>query len=114
MASYQAFYEPPPMIPGFFLGGLQQQEANLREDTALDLSRLYNQYTQRQLPQLINRQAARGTFYGGQARLRGDQLREDVGMQAAELQRQQARQLADIQRRRQLAPLGYDINQMGY
>lgn len=97
-------------------GGAAQNLANIglegsdmTADTGLAQTRLMRNYSTRMLPDLVNRYAAKGTFYGGQAGYQADQLKEDVGNQYGDLQRNLQRQLAGLRRAGVLAAMGVVI-----
>lgn len=81
-------------------------DSDVREDAGLETQRALHLYGTRALPNLVNRYAARGTFYSGGARVAADQLREDVGTQTGDIQRLLTRQLSKMARDRILATLG--------
>lgn len=89
--------------------GLDTNESDAREDAGLETQRAMHQYGTRQLPGLVNRQASRGSFFSGGARVKADQLREDVGTQTEDIQRLLARQLSQFARNRILSTMGATI-----
>jgi hypothetical protein len=92
--------------PALSLADLGLQASDAATEAGLQQTRLMRDYSTRLLPDLINRHAARGTFYGGQVGLQADQLKEDVGNQYGDIQRRLQQQLADLRRRGILAATG--------
>lgn len=88
------------------LASLGLQASDARVDAGLAQSRLLRNYGQRMLPDLVNRHAAKGTFYGGQIGVQADRLKEDVGDEYGDIQRNLNRALADLRRRGILAATG--------
>jgi hypothetical protein len=76
------------------------------EDAGVAKQRLLRNYGERQLPSLVSYYASRGTFRSGNARLKADQLRQDVGDEAGDIDRLLARQMANLARQRILATAG--------
>ena len=68
-----------------------------RKNTALEQRNLRNE---------VNTDAAKGSFYSGNAGVRGDQLREDLGFQTGDVQRQLSQSLANLTYQRILAQTG--------
>lgn len=108
MAALTDFYTPGVNAPGAF-ADLNIQASDARTDAGLSQSRLMRNFSERSLPDLVNRYAARGTFYGGQAGVAGDRLKEDVGNQYGDIQRALDRQLAHLRRQGVLAATGVNI-----
>lgn len=108
MASLADLYSPGANAPAS-LSDLDIQASDARTDAGLSQSRLLRGYATRQLPDLVNRYAARGTFYGGQAGVAADRLKEDVTNQYGDVQRLLDRQLAGIRRAGILAATGVAI-----
>ena len=105
MASLTDLYSPGANAPAQ-LAGTALGASEARTDAGLSQSRLLSNYSQRSLPDLVNRYAARGTFYGGQAGVAADRLKEDTGNQVGDIQRMLDRQLAHLRRQGILAATG--------
>lgn len=108
MASLTDLYAPGANAPAA-LAGLDLQASDARTDAGLSQSRLLRNYSDRNLPDLVNRYAARGTFYGGQAGVAADRLKEDTGNQYGDIQRLLDRQLANLRRQGILAATGVTL-----
>ncbi len=92
-------------VPGTFANiGLSRSDAGT--DAGLAQSRLLRNYSTRQLPGIVNSNAARGTFYGGSAGVEADQAKEDTANQFGDIQQQLNRQLANLRRQGILAATG--------
>lgn len=72
----------------------------VRKDTTLE---------QRHLRDEVNSDAAKGTFYSGNAGVRADQLREDLGFQVGDVQRNLSQTLANLTYQRILASVGLSL-----
>lgn len=75
-------------------------------NAAVTQGRLLRDYGQQQLPQLVNQQAANGTFYGGQAGVQADNLTQGVNDQYGDVQRQLDQFIANSRRAGVLAATG--------
>ena len=92
-------------VPGALANiGMSRSDAGI--DAGLAQSRLLSNYSTRQLPGVVNSNAARGTFYGGSAGVEADRLKEDVGNQYVDIQQQLNRHLANLRRQGVLAATG--------
>lgn len=80
-----------------------------RNNAGLQQTRILRNYSTRALPDLVNNFASRGTFYGGSAGVAGDRLKEDVGNQYGDVQRQLDLRLAQLRRQGILAATGVAI-----
>lgn len=109
MASLMDIYSGGGMPMPFQLSAPAMRESDMREDAGLTQSRLTKQFGERALPNLVNRQAARGTFHSGQSQVKGDQLREDYLTEFGDVSRNLGRSLADLTRSRILASMGVNI-----
>lgn len=106
MASLSNFYSAPAGNVSQRLADYSLEGSDRATDTGLQQSRLMRDYSERYLPELVGGHAARGTFYGGQVGVQADRLKQDVGDQYGDLQRNLQRQLADLRRRGILAATG--------
>lgn len=102
--STQGSGNAPQGLANFALDGSQS-----RIDAGLAQTRLLRQFSDRALPALVNRYAAKGTFYGGQAGVQSDQLKEDYTNDFGDIQRQLNARLADLRRQGILAATGQMI-----
>lgn len=68
--------------------------------------RLMRNYTQYDLPDLVNSEAAKGTYYSGGARQRADRLRTAANEGYGDIQYQMDNTIADLARKRSLAGMG--------
>lgn len=91
------------------LANLGLEGSDAASDAGLAQSRLLRNYSQRALPGLANMHAARGTFYGGQAGLDADRLKEDVGDDYGDISRNLTRTMAGLRRAGVLASMGVVI-----
>lgn len=106
MASLTDFTQAPSTPIAFTLGNLDLTGSDARQDAGLAQSRLLRDYSTRALPGLVNSEAYKGTFYGGQAGVRADQLKQDTGDQYGDITRSLDRQLAALRRAGVLAAAG--------
>lgn len=110
MVATLADFTAAPATPlGFTLGSLDLSGSDARTDAGLATSRLLSDYSTRALPSLVNSEASKGTFYGGQAGVRADQLKEDEVNQAGDISRQLGRTLAGLRRQGVMAAAGVSL-----
>lgn len=64
---------------------------------------------ERNLRNEVNTDAAKGTFFSGNARVRADQLRQDLGFQVGDIQRALSQNLANLTYQRILASTGLSL-----
>lgn len=110
MASLADFYNPTASFTPT-IADIEMQSSDARNDAALAQSRNTDQYQKRMLPDLVNHYAARGTFYGGQAGVAADRLKDDVATQNGDIQRMLDRNLAALRRQGILAATGVALGQ---
>lgn len=78
----------------------------LQEDAGIATSRALSNYSQRQLPQLVDQGAASGQFGGSGLAKRADWLSQDTSNSVSDIQRMLARNTANIAQQRVLAAMG--------
>lgn len=110
MPSLMDFYQPISSVPQQFRTG----EINVRAGEAaveggLQQTRMKRNFETRTLPDLVNREAAKGTFYSGMAGVRADQAKEDYLDRSGDVSRQLQSHLAELARQRIYAALGVSI-----
>lgn len=106
MSSLSDFYQAPTSNLPLTLANNDLAAGDATVDAGVSQQRLLRNYSERQLPDLVNGEAARGTFYGGQAGVRADQLKQDVGDQYGDTSRMLNRYLANTRRNGILAATG--------
>lgn len=106
MATLSDFYQPAAVSPQFQVAEYNAQGTDATTNAGLTQSRLKNQFENRTLPQLVNNEAAKGTFLSGGAGVRADQSREDYQNASGDVGLQLRQTLADLARRRLYATLG--------
>lgn len=78
----------------------------LQEDAGIATSRALSNYSDRQLPQLIDQGAAAGQFGSSGLKKRADWLGQDTQNSVSDIQRSLARNMASIAQQRVLATMG--------
>lgn len=109
MASLLDFYRPAAVTPQFQLAEIGVQGGYATEDAGISQSRMKRNFETRTLPSLVNREAAKGSFYSGGAGVRADQAREDYLNESGDVSRMLQRKLADLSRQRVYATLGVSV-----
>lgn len=105
MASLSDIYAPTGNAP-LAIANNDLEAGQASEDAGIGQQRLLRNFSERQLPSLVNANAARGTFYGGQIGVQTDQLKQDVGDQYGDIQRRLNATLANLRRNSVLASMG--------
>lgn len=85
-------------------GAINENEASA--DAGLQKGRLQKEFATRDLPDLVNRFASRGTFYSGSTGVQADRLREDADNNSADVDRMLARTRNQLALNRFLAAVG--------
>lgn len=113
MASLTDFLSAPSGQPlGFQLAAmvpqarLNETAPNLQEDAGVATTRALQNYSDRQLPQMVSQSAAQGNFGSTGATKRADWLTQDTGNQVFDIQRMLGRNLANIAQQRVMATMG--------
>ena len=88
---------------GFTLEDLNQQRSDILTDEGIGQSRLTRDFTQYNLPDLINAQAARGAYYTGATVDKADRLRQVTTDQSGDMKRARDRLLAQILKQERMA-----------
>jgi hypothetical protein len=91
-------------LTDFLDSGSTDAGVNAGEEVRKD-STLYD----RGLRNEVNSDASKGSFYSGNAGVRADQLRQDLGFQVGDVQRQLSQTLADLTYKRILASTGLSL-----
>jgi hypothetical protein len=78
MASNLSDIWAPPSTPplGFTLANLNQQQTDVTTDAGLQQSRMIRNFSQYNLPDLVNNQAAKGAFASSATHDKADRLRQ--------------------------------------
>lgn len=106
MASLSSYWSAPSGNAAKSLADINLQGSDLASDAGLAQSRILRDYSQRNLPALVNREAAKGTFYGGGAGRRADMLKEDTADAYGDITRNLSRQMANLRRSGIMAATG--------
>jgi hypothetical protein len=85
---------------------LNMTEPALQEDAGIATSRALSNYSQRQLPQLVNQGASVGQLGSSGLKNRADWLTQDTSNQVSDIQRMLARNTANIAQQRVMATMG--------
>lgn len=109
MASLTDFYQPAAVSPQFATYELNAQGTDLTTNAGLAQKRLKDLYENRTLPGLVNREASKGSFYSGNAGVRGDEVRQDYQNASGDISLNLRQSLADLSRRRLYAQLGVSV-----
>lgn len=110
MASLSDMFQPSAVSPQFGIAEDNIQGGYAAQDAGLASGRLSQQY-QYGMKQEASAEAAKGSFYSGQAGVRADQAKLGYNNQQSDIQRQLQRTLADLARNRLYATLG--VNAFG-
>ena len=107
MASLLDFYQPPDrQAPGFALADIVPQEQDVTPEGGIRSQRMLRDFSMYNLPDLVSRYAARGTFYSGGAGRAADRLRLGTTEGIGDIERATTGMLARLARERALAVTG--------
>lgn len=110
MASLSDFYTPQGGTPlPFTLADNALVGSDATSDAGLQQSRIMRNFSQRSLPDLVNRYSARGTARSGWSGVMADRMKEDAGDQYGDIQINLNRTLAGLRRAGVLAATGIAI-----
>ena len=110
MASLADYYSPPSGPPaGFSLAGLQTQQSQALEEGGIQQSRIMRNFSEYDLPDLINNQAAKGTFFSGTTGVKADRLRQGATDSFGDIGRTVSRTVANLASQGVLAASGIQI-----
>lgn len=110
MASLQDLYQPATAAPtGLSESNLTASAGYAAEDSGLKQALSKRQFENRTLPDLVNRQAARGAYHSSATGNVLDRAREDYSTEQADVSRLLQRTMADLSRRRILAAIGVQV-----
>lgn len=85
---------------------LNETPAALQEDASVATSRALQNYSTRQLPQLVNSGAAQGQWGSSGLSQRADWLGQDTANQTFDVQRMLSRNMANLAQQRVMAAMG--------
>lgn len=109
MASLADFYQGGLQSPQFAIAELNAQGTDASTNAGVTTARMQRQYETRTLPQLVNREASKGSFYSGNAGVRADQAKEDYLNASGDVTRQLNQTLSQLARQRLYAQLGVTV-----
>lgn len=110
MSSLSDLMQPSAVSPQFGIAEDNIQGGYASQDAGLASGRLATQYGIG-MKQEASNEAAKGSFYSGQAGVRADQSKMNYNNQQSDISRQLQRTLADLTRNRLYASLG--VNAFG-
>lgn len=108
MASLADYFQPTANGPANQMNFATESDS-ARSLAGLDQSRVLRDYSNETLPGIVNANAARGTFFGGQIGVQTDLAKEHAGDQYGDIQNSLNMKLANLRRQGILSATGISI-----